>query len=210
MYDMYAADKSLQHAATRCNTLQHAATRCNTLQHAATHKRRDESALLVFSGLAFLRITYVLGVQFRNLSCKYACKLCMSEVDSGGGRESRRGHERGGSRGRGRGRNVEWERKGKREGERMRERVRGWNGGLAEFESSELFCRRIMRDIGTLRVRRIETLHHTVTHYNTLQPTQTHRNTLQHTSTHCNTLQHTAPHCTTLQHTAPRRSTDRI
>jgi len=28
--------KTLQHAATRCNTLHHAATRCNTLQHAAT------------------------------------------------------------------------------------------------------------------------------------------------------------------------------
>jgi len=32
--DQSVLDRSLQHAATRCNTLQHAATRCHTLQHA--------------------------------------------------------------------------------------------------------------------------------------------------------------------------------
>ena len=54
---MYAADRSLQHAATCYNALQHAATRCNTLQPAATYKKRNKSALLVFSGVRFFLIT---------------------------------------------------------------------------------------------------------------------------------------------------------
>ena len=60
------------------------------------------------------------------------------------------------------------------------------------------------------KLRRCNTLQHTVshcvtaTHCDTLQHTATLCNTLQHFTTHYNTLQHTATHCNTLQHTATR------